>query len=309
MIVSKQANAEMGIVVEGFEAATATDAEVADLKRHVYTDKIAVLKGQDLSAAAFVELGKRFGEPVAYYEPMYHHADTDLIFVSSNVPEGGRQVGVPKTGKFWHADYQFMDKPFGFTLIYPQVVPKANRGTYFIDLGKAHEVLPQRLKEAVARAKAVQSPRRFFKIRPQDVYRPVGELLAEIEAKTPAVSHNAVIKHPYTGESILYISEGFTVGLTDEHGNDLPEGLLHDLLDATGQRDTTFGHANIHLQRFDAGDLLIWDNRSLVHRALHTTTPEPAVSFRVTVYDEFPFDASLDGWSGMPAPHPESDAA
>lgn len=292
MIVSQQANAKMGAVVEGFDAATATDAEVAELKKHIYTSKIAILKGQDLSTSEFVELGKRLGEPTAYYEPMYHHPDNDLIFVSSNVPAGEQQIGVPKTGKFWHADYQFMDKPFGFTLIYPQVVPKANRGTYFIDLGKAYEALPQELKDTAARARAVQSPRRFFKIRPEDVYRPVGELMAEIEARTPAVTRNAVTRHPYTGESILCISEGFTVGLTDEHGKDLDDSLLHDLLDATGQYDTTFEHANIHLQRFDVGDLLIWDNRSLVHRARHTTTPEPAVSFRVTVYDEFPFDAS-----------------
>ena len=32
--------------------------------------------------------------------------------------------------------------------------------------------------------------------------------------------------------------------------------------------------------------MLVWDNRSLVHRALHTATPEPAVSYRVTVYDD-----------------------
>jgi len=292
MIISKQPDAKMGVTVEGFDAATATEAEISDLKRHIYTEKIAVLKGQDLSTAAFVELGKRLGEPASYYEPMYHHPDTDLIFVSSNVPKDGQQIGVPKTGKFWHADYQFMDKPFGFTLIYPQVVPTTNRGTYFIDLGKAYEALPQQLKDAVAHVKAVQSPRRFFKIRPEDVYRPVSELLAEIEAKTPAVAHNAVTTHPFTGESILYISEGFTVGLADQQGKLLDDGLLTDLLEATGQNDSTFRHDYIHLQRFDVGDLLIWDNRSLVHRALHTTTPEPAVSFRVTVYDEFPFDAS-----------------
>jgi alpha-ketoglutarate-dependent taurine dioxygenase len=288
-----QEGAKMGAVVEGFDLATSTDAEITELKELVYRDKIVLLKAQELSTGSFVELGKRFGMPAPYYEPMYHHPDNELVFVSSNVPEDGKQVGVPKTGKFWHADYQFMAEPFGFTLIHPQVVPQANRGTFFIDLGKAYEALPQDLKDAVANAKAVHTPRRFFKIRPQDVYRPVGELLQEIEAKTPAVTRSAVIRHPHTGESILYISEGFTVGLTDEKGHELDPGLLRDLLEATGQYDTTFEHANIHLQRFDAGDLLIWDNRSLVHRALHTTTPEPAVSYRVTVYDEYPFDAAV----------------
>lgn len=287
-----QKGAKMGAVVEGFDLAVAADAEILELKKLLYKEKIVLLKAQELSTGSFVELGKRFGVPVPYYEPMYHHPENDLVFVSSNVAEEGKQVGVPKTGKFWHADYQFMVQPFGFTLIHPQVVPTGDRGTFFIDLGKAYEALPQDLKDAAASAKAVHSPRRFFKIRPADVYRPVGELLAEIETKTPAVTHNAVTRHPHTGESILYISEGFTVGLTDEKGNELDADLLHNLLEATGQYDMTFKHPNIHLQRFDAGDLLIWDNRSLVHRALHTTTPEPAVSYRVTVYDEYPFDAS-----------------
>lgn len=292
MLIRKQPDAKMGVIVEGFDAATATDAQIADLKHTIYTEKIALVKEQRLSTSAFVALGRRMGEPGAYYEPMYHHPDTELIFVSSNVPKDGQQIGVPKTGKFWHADYQFMENPFALTLILPQAVPSGNRGTYFIDLGKAFEALPPHLKDAAGRAKAVQTVRRFVKIRPEDVYRPVGELLAEIEARTPAVSHNAVTRHPHTGESILYISEGFTVGLTDEQGKNLDDGLLRELLAATGQLDNTFEHPGIHLQRFDVGDLLIWDNRSLVHRALHTTTPEPTESFRVTVYDEHPFDAS-----------------
>jgi alpha-ketoglutarate-dependent taurine dioxygenase len=295
MLIRKQPDAKMGVVVEGFDAVTATDTEIADLKRAVYTEKLAIVKEQRLAPDAFVELGRRMGEPASYYEPMYHHPDTDLVFVSSNVPKDGQQIGVPGTGKFWHSDYQFMEKPFALTLILPQVVPKGGRGTYYIDLGKAYEALPQLLKDAVGRAKAVTTPRRYFKIRPEDVYRPIGELLAEIEAKTPAVTRNAVSKHPYTGESVLYISEGFTVGLTDEHGKNLDDGLLRELLAATGQYDDTFQRAGIHLQQFDVGDLLIWDNRSLVHCARHMATPEPAVSFRVTVYDEYPFDASLEG--------------
>jgi alpha-ketoglutarate-dependent taurine dioxygenase len=295
MLIRKQPEATMGVIVEGFDAAAATDAEIADLKHAIYTQKIAIIKDQRLTPDAFVALGRRMGEPAAYYEPMYHHPDTELIFVSSNVPKDGRQIGVPRTGKFWHSDYQFMEKPFGLTLILPQAVPRGDRGTYFIDLGKAYEALPRDLKDAVAQAKAVQTPRRYFKIRPEDVYRPVGELLAEIEAKTPAVIHNAVIRHPATGESVLYISEGFTVGLTDSQGKNLDDGLLRELLGAAGQYDDTFRHPGIHLQRFDVGDLLAWDNRSLVHRAKHTATAEPAVSFRVTVYDEYPFDASPDG--------------
>jgi alpha-ketoglutarate-dependent taurine dioxygenase len=35
-------------------------------------------------------------------------------------------------------------------MIYPQIVPKQNRGTYFIDMGKAFEALPDDLKTQVS---------------------------------------------------------------------------------------------------------------------------------------------------------------
>jgi alpha-ketoglutarate-dependent taurine dioxygenase len=92
-----------------------------------------------------------------------------------------------------------------------------------------------------------------------------------------------------TGRTVLYVSEGLTYAIEDADGKQLDDALLRRLIYATGQLDMTFSHDNIHLQTFDKGDLLIWDNRALVHRALHTTTPEPTVSFRVTLHDRHKF--------------------
>ncbi|MCK9923354.1 TauD/TfdA family dioxygenase, partial [Frankia sp. AgPm24] len=116
------------------------------------------------------------------------------------------------------------------------------------------------------------------------VYRPISEVLAEIDERTPPVRFPTALPHPHTGRKILYLSEGFTQAIEDGAGNEHPE-LLAELLAASGQLDTTYTHPAIYLQTFDVGDLLIWDNRSLVHRALHTAIDEPAVSYRVTVYD------------------------
>ncbi|MGW1777825.1 (3R)-3-[(carboxymethyl)amino]fatty acid oxygenase/decarboxylase [Streptomyces sp. NPDC002143] len=286
MEIQDQPGKELGATVEGFDHTTASEADIAALKNAVYTKKIAVLKGQDLSPQEFLALGERLGRPETYYEPMYQHPEVTEIFVSSNVPENGKQIGVPKTGKFWHADYQFMPDPFGITLIYPQVIPQKNRGTYFIDMGRAYRKLPEDLQRAIVGTRCRHSVRKYFKIRPQDVYRPLSEIIEEVERKTPAVVQPTAFTHPMTGETVLYVSEGFTVGIEDERGEPLDEELLKRLFEATGQLDETFGHDNIHLQSFAQGDLLIWDNRSLVHRARHTTTPEPTVSYRVTVHDE-----------------------
>ncbi|MFJ6665206.1 TauD/TfdA family dioxygenase [Streptomyces sp. SID8366] len=286
MHIKDQPGAALGVTVEGFDHTTASEADIQALKEAVYTKKIAVLKGQDLSPERFLALGRRLGRPETYYEPMYRHPDVPEVFVSSNVPEGGKQIGVPKTGKFWHADYQFMPDPFGLTLIHPQVIPEKNRGTYFIDMGRAYARLPEELRAAVAGTRCRHSVRKYFKIRPQDVYRPLSEVIDEVETKTPPVVQPTTFTHPMTGETILYISEGFTVGIEGQDGAPLGGELLAGLFEATGQLDDTFAHEGIHLQGFEKGDLLVWDNRSLIHRARHTTTPEPTVSYRVTVHDE-----------------------
>ncbi len=288
MKISPQVGKKFGVVVEGFNAETASDEDIAELKKTVYTNKIAVLKNQDLDPKQFLALGKRMGEVAEYYEPVYHHPEVKEVFVSSNVKEeDGRQIGVPKTGKFWHSDYQFMPRPFDLTLIYPQVVPSKNRGTFFINMADAYEKLPAELKEAIKDTTATHSVLRYFKIRPTDVYRPISEIIDEVNAKTPPVTDATAITHPHTGETILYISEGFTLSVQDAQGNERAD-LLKELLAQSGQLDRTYEHENIHLQTFEKGDMLVWDNRTLVHRALHTATPEPAVSYRVTVYDDAP---------------------
>jgi taurine dioxygenase len=284
----------MGVTVSGFEFGRSSEKDLSDLLDALYRDKILVLKDQHLSPAEFIAFGRALGTVETYYEPMYHHPEYPEIFVSATKPDEGEQVGVPKTGKFWHADYSFMPKPFGITMTYPQVVPKKNRGTYYIDMGKAYERLPADLKDVATNSVTEHSPRRYFKIRPSDVYRPIRELQEEIEKTTPPVVHPTVFDHPVTGEKVLYLSEGFAYELRDPDGTTLPQGLLDELLTATGQLDSSFTHPGIHTQRFTEGDLLIWDNRSLVHRALHTTTPEPAVSHRVTVHDKYPFYEGVD---------------
>lgn len=289
MEITRRNGAGLGVEIHGLDPATATGADIEMIRKTVYTEKIAVLKNQWLTPREFVDLGRMFGEVEAYYEPMYHHPEDRNIFVSGNLEEPSGKIGVPKTGQFWHTDYQFMSRPFSLTLIYPQILPSRNRGTYFIDMGRAYERTSDELKAAIAGTRSRHSVREYFKIRPSDVYRPVGDILRDIERVTPAVSHPTTFQHPVTGETILYTSEGFTYAIEDATGSSLDGDLLHRVLDETGQLDRTFKHENIHLQVYENNDLVVWDNRSLIHRALHTTTPEPAVSYRVTVHDDHPF--------------------
>lgn len=286
--------AKYGADIYEFDLHNATSEQIHCIKDAVYKHNIVMLKNQNLSPKEYVELGNLLGEPEAYYEPMYHHPEEKEIFVSSNVSHNGETRGVPKTGKFWHADYSFMRKPFAFTMIYPRVVPKGSRGTYFIDMAEAYNGLSDKLKSRLNGTIGCHSARKYFKIRPSDVYRPIVELLAEIEVETPEVYHPATFIHPITKERILYISAALTQDLRDEHGHIIEDDFFQALLEASGQLDMSFQSPLIHTQTFCNTDILIWDNRQLIHRALHTTTPEPTESYRLTLHDDYPFYEGID---------------
>lgn len=273
--------------ITGFRPDTATADDIAHIRGRIYTDKIVVLRDQRLTPREFAALGALFGRPVAYYEPMYHHPDEPLVFVSSSRSRPDGRIGVPKTGAFWHADYQFMPQPFAITAFYPQLLPTTGRGTYFIDMARAYARLGDRLRAAVDHTRCRHSARRYVKIRPDDVYRPLGAVLDEVERRTPPQTFPTVLTHPVTGARQLYLSEAFTYEMIDDRGNDCGE-LLAEVLAETGQLDAGDTHPNIFLQTYEPGDIVLWDNRTLIHRALHNPNDEPSESFRVTVLDEYP---------------------
>jgi alpha-ketoglutarate-dependent taurine dioxygenase len=291
MHITTRSGQQAAVEVHRFDPALASQDDFVQIQKHIYRSKVVVLKDQELKPAAFVEFGRRLGTPVPYYEPMYHHPESELIFVSSNLKRTEGQIGVPKTGGFWHADYQFMPEPFAITVFYPQLLPSTTRGTRFVNMATAYERLSPRLKAAIAGTFCTHSARRYVKIRPSDVYRPIGDVLADIERVTPPQRWPTVLSHPVTGEQILYVSEAFTFGIEDADGKALPTSLLDDLLAESGQLDGTYEHQNIFVQTYEPGDVVLWDNRTLIHRALHNPGNEPTESYRITLTDEHPLSS------------------
>jgi (R)-3-[(carboxymethyl)amino]fatty acid dioxygenase/decarboxylase len=253
MRITAQVGTALGVTVEGFAAGRATAADIAALKEAVYTNKIAVVKGQELTPGQFLALGRRLGRHAEDHLPVYCQA-----------------------GKFWHSNRHLTTNPFDLSLSYPRAVP-----TYFIDMAAAYERLPNDLKFEVRYATATYGVLRYAELGPSDKAQRLADIVEQVNARTPPVTGPAVSKHPHTGETVLHVSEGFTMALQDTDGADRPD-LLAALLRETGQLDTTYQHENIHLQAFEQGDLLVWDNHSLIHRAAHNAAPEPVVS----VYDE-----------------------
>ncbi|OYN76038.1 TauD/TfdA dioxygenase family protein [Mycolicibacterium sphagni] len=271
----------LGAQITGIDPANLDDISRDEIREAVYRNKLVVLKDVHPSPEEFISLGKILGDIVPYYEAMYHHEKHPEIFVSST--EQGR--GVPKTGAFWHIDYMFMPQPFAFSMVLPLTVPGPDRGTYFIDLTKVWEALPADKQAPALGTFSTHDPRRHIKIRPTDVYRPIGEVWDEITKTTPPIKWPTVIRHPATGEEILYICASGTTKIEDKDDNVLDPAILNELMTATGQLDPDFASPFIYTQHYEVGDIMLWDNRVLMHRAKHGTSSGTLTSYRLTMLD------------------------
>lgn len=284
---------ELGVAVEDFDTKDATTAKLDELNRLVYTHKIVVLKNQNLTDQEFVDFSGQLGEPVPYLQKNYHHPEHPLIFVSSNVHVDGKKMGVARTGGYWHSDTAFQERPVPFTMLYPKIMPKdSTRTTLFIDLEKAYRALPDDLKRRLDKSTFLHSGRWKYKVRKQDAGFDISEILAMIDQVQPPVRHPAVIVHPVTRERIIYATRGFTVGVADVEPHE-GAALLEELF-AFVERDefvSTF--------KWELGDIIIWDNRFLAHRAGRTQSPndhldasaakeEPTMVYRIIVDDGQP---------------------
>ncbi len=256
--------------------------EAALIKQALYEHKLVIFRGQQLSLVEYIEFARKVGRPQVYFQQNYHHPDHPEIFVSSNILENGRKIGVAGTGRYWHTDYQFFPEPLPLVMVYPQVLPKAKRETYYIDMQRIYDTLPGELRSAVEGRRAIHEGKWRYKITPEDIDKALIDILAAVEKLVPTITHPAVIEHPLTGRKSLYISSGFTTGL---------EGLTHEESRAVMAKLITFIEQEQHVQThvYQAGDILLWENRSLVHKASDNPLGEPSKSYRIGIYDSLPF--------------------
>lgn len=281
-----QAN-EIGCSIYDVDANTLAGSEMDAIKDLLYRRRLIVLKDQSLSDRAYCDFAGRFGSPVPYLQENYRHPDFPLIFVSSNVKKDGKQIGVPRTGGYWHSDTSFEPDPKVITMLMPKVLPQSfPRSTRFIDMAEVYAALPQSTKDRLAGAQLIHSGRWRYKVRAQDAGADIFEILQMIDSVAPPVRHPAVIEHPYTKEKVLYANRGFTLGIAD-WSTDEATSLLKEIFDFA--ESARF----VREVRWSMGDIIIWDNRFLSHTSGRNPGPEEeTMMYRITLKDAYPLCAS-----------------
>ncbi len=218
---------------------------------------ILVFPGQSLTPDQQFAFTRNFGELENHVIRLHDGRPPPPVHVVSNLDANGNPTTKPhSTGNYyWHTDKSYHDVPSLMTLLHAVVLPPDGGGdTQFANTARAYAALPAETKRALAGLKVVHS---WEASRRNTGQRPATE---EEKRERPPVTHPLVRTHPDTDAKILYIGShtSHVVGMPEADGR----RLLDELLAHATQPQFIYTH------RWRPGDLVMWDNRCLLHRAV-----------------------------------------
>lgn len=261
-----------------FDMAKATHRDITDIRELVYSRKVVALKNQRMSRAEYLDFAKHFGEPEQFKLKNYHDPDYPNILVIDNRNGGGQSVGARKLGNMWHSDSSYLPEPLPLTFLHAQRVPPTLGDTLFVDMEEALGRLPAPLRERIAGRRARHDVRWTYKVKDIDLGESIQEILQRLATTVPAASHPAITRNPHTGRESLYVNPGYTVQI-EGYTEDESRALLAEI----------FAHVlrpeHIFTYHWEANDLLIWDNRSVIHCATDLPRDADRVMYRIGIND------------------------
>ncbi|MDB5866652.1 MAG: Taurine catabolism dioxygenase TauD [Betaproteobacteria bacterium] len=248
----------VGATIEGVDLANLSDAQFgaifdAWMKHHVLR-----FRGQELTKEQLQAFSERFGEldraPINIKgEPWIEGYPN--IAVMSNIMQDGQPMGSLGYGEaVWHTDMSYIDVTPSAALLYSLEVTKEGGETGFVSMYDAYETLPEDLKKAIEDKQIKHDASHNSAGELRKGFQPVSD-----PREAPGALHPIVIRHPVTRRKALYLGRrprGYIVGLSLEDS----EALLNRLwAHATDESKSWW-------QKWNVGDLLMWDNRCVMHK-------------------------------------------
>jgi taurine dioxygenase len=257
----KNLDAPLGAEIDGIDLSgriTSSDLEAIE---NVWCERLVVVfHDQNLSDPQLIAFSKNFGEldppgPNPYGQPfLKDHPELNVI---SNVVENGRPMGNLGDGEaVWHADMTYVEVPPKAAMLHSLEVPPPEAGgnTYFANMFAAYESLPTDLKKAAVGKIAVHDASTNSAGMVRKGYEEVTDV-----RETVGAHHPLIRTEPGTGRKALFLGRrpnAYVIGLEVAES----EALLNALWAHATQPLFTLCH------RWKVGDLLMWNNLSVLHR-------------------------------------------
>ena len=258
-----------------------SDADFARIHRAHLDHHVLVFRDMAITPDQQVGFSRRFGPLQIHVLNQFQLAGHPEILVISNILESGKPIGLGDAGAYWHSDLSYLPKPSLGSMLHAQELPDEGGDTLFANQHRAWDALPVALKSAVEGRHAEHwYLSKYAELQKRNPWRP-DLTQAQIDAVRP-VAQPIVRTHPETGRKALFVSEHFTTRVLD-----LPEDesrtLLTELFAHSTQAEFVYRH------RWQPGDMVFWDNRSLMHLAAGTPDHLRRRLNRTTIEGDAPF--------------------
>ena len=266
-------------LADGFGAeADSIPGDTQELRRAFFAAQVLVFRAQRFTAVEYLAFARHFGRPEPHVIDQFHHPEHADILILSNVVNDGKPMGLADAGTYFHTDYSYLEVPARATLLYSIQVPKQGGDTLFANQYAAYDDLPAHLKKKVEDLVALHHYGNRDDL--DKGSRTVASVLnEEQERKMAWVRHPVVRRHPVTGRKALYAVSGSSFGIAGMP-QDEAVGLLDEL-----KRHATQERYRLRLE-YGVGDVVIWDNASLLHSATLTDPGDPRTLWRITTKEE-----------------------
>ena len=265
--LTRKINDNLGIIIEGIDLSeTLSNENFSKINNLFFDNHIIIFKNQKLKEEDQLLFTKKFGDLEIYPEAdktkkspqTYHVANVSLD--GHHLNDQDEQVIFQKINQKWHTDSSYRFIPSYASLLYSiEVLPADAEGgeTEFVNMFKVYESLNSTLKNKLESLHMVH----YFEFG-RRMYPELPPMNAFERENIPPVSHPLIRLHPDRNnkKSLFFTANtGKEIsGLTQETG-----ALLHsDLVKIVNNSSYKYKH------RWDKGDLVMWDNRCLLHRAI-----------------------------------------
>jgi taurine dioxygenase len=243
-----------------------------------FASQVLVFRAQKFTPAGFLAFARQFGRPEPHVIDQFHHPEHADILILSNVQKDGQPVGLADAGTYFHTDYSYLDVPARATTLYSIQVPSKGGDTLFADQYAAYDGLSSTLKKTIEPLIALHHYGNRDDL--DKGSRTVASVLSEDqEARMAWVKHKVARRHPITGRTALYAVSGSSFRIEG-----MPDDEAVDLLDEL-KRHATQEKYQLRL-KYGVGDVVIWDNASLLHSATLIDPNDPRTLWRITIKEE-----------------------
>ena len=248
-----------GAEVTGVDLSRVSDADFERIY-HAWTEfGVLRFRGQKLDDTQLEKFSARFGPlekiPAKLTPEQEKKLPSLYVLAISNITVDGRPIGgLGNDEATWHSDMTYIDTPPPASVLLGVEIPAEGGDTHFSCQHAALETLPDELRARIA----------DVRIKHDAAHTSVGKLRPGYEAPAdpqdaPGATHPAIRRHEENGRDALYLGRrefAYVEGLSLEES----ESLLDELWRYAALPENTW------IQQWEVGDVIIWDNRRVLHR-------------------------------------------